>query len=283
MATPLQLVPARQEPIRNTLALVREWDQFLAAQGRSAATRRGYRYAVLRFLSEACPADLGELTEADAAQFAASFRGPAQRAYLLGMRSFFAWAHRRQHLHADITAAFRPKKPPRPEPAALSREELARVVYAAACRDPRRAWGLILTYAVGARRMEVAGIRPQDVDLENRTVDLVQTKGGRPRRIELGSLALAALEGLRPWGERTVLGVLAPTVTGWMNKAARDAGLPPKKHRLHVLRATFATNLLAAGTPISVVSRMLGHSDLAVTTWYLAMDEDDRRQAVERL
>lgn len=51
----------------------------------------------------------------------------------------------------------------------------------------------------------------------------------------------------------------------------------------HVLRATFATNLLARGIPISVVSELLGHSNIAVTSRYLAITKQARREAVERL
>ena len=37
------------------------------------------------------------------------------------------------------------------------------------------------------------------------------------------------------------------------------------------------------GTPISVVSRLLGHSQIATTSRYLAVSDADRREAVNRL
>jgi integrase len=159
----------------------------------------------------------------------------------------------RQGAPADPTADLAPKKPAMKPPETLTRDDMTRLLVAAAWRNPRRAWALMLTYSIGARRMEVAAIRPEDVDLEGRTVYLATTKGDRPRRVELGHLALAALEGLRPWGE-TVVGVGAATLHHWMNVAARDAELPRAKWKLHGLRATFATDLLDRGTPISVVS-----------------------------
>jgi integrase/recombinase XerC len=277
-AFPRQTVP-------NSLVLVREWDRYLEANGRSPETRRGYRYQLLRFLAETCPADLAKVTEADVTGYMTTIggQGPTRRLAALSLRSFFKWAVEGGELPHDPTVRIRPKKPARPVPAALSRDELTRLLYAAADRNERQAWALMLSYALGARRMELCGIRPEDVDLEAGMVHLVRTKGGKPRSMEIGPLALAALEGLRPWGRETVLGVGASTVNGWMKRASVLAGLSKAKQRQHALRATFATNVLASGTPISVVSVMLGHSDLAITTWYLAVNEEDRRRAVEAL
>jgi integrase len=53
---------------------------------------------------------------------------------------------------------------------------------------------------------------------------------------------------------------------------------------LHSLRHSFATYLISIGTPISAVSRKLGHSD-AYTTWryYIGSVEADDKKAVEEL
>lgn len=270
------------------LSLVREWDSFLAAQGRSTETRRTYRYALLRFLSETLPPSIATVTETDVAAFLASFkeRAAARSTYFRGLRSFFSWCAARGHVAQDPTALIHPKDPTPPPVVALSEEELTRYLIAAAWRSPRRAWALILKYGTGTRRMELAHIRPQDVDFGDSSVLLRRTKGGRPRRVELGPLARTALEELRPWWNGTILGgVNEQTVTDWAHDAAVDSGLYPKlRYRTsHVLRATFATRLLEQGTPISVVAELLGHSDVSITTRYLAVNKADRRRAVEGL
>jgi site-specific recombinase XerD len=282
----MSTAPARlhQPAIPNTLTVVRDFDQWLKAQTRSDATRRNYVYAVLRFLAETCPADLAEVTEQDVVAFLNGLgrKGPARWAYRRSLGAFFRWALRRGYVTTDPTADLAPKKPAMKPPETLTRDDMTRLLVAAAWRNPQRAWALMLTYSIGARRMEVAAIRPEDVDLEGRTVYLATTKGDRPRRVELGPLALAALEGLRPWG-KTVVGVGAATLHAWMNVAAQDADLPRAKWKLHGLRATFATDLLDRGTPISVVSTLLGHRDLTTTARYLGIRPEDRRKAVETL
>jgi len=68
-----------------------------------------------------------------------------------------------------------------------------------------------------------------------------------------------------------------------VNQAAAAAGLPPGRRKAHMLRSAFATHLLAGGTPVSVVSRLLGHSNVAITTRYLACHPADMRKAVDSL
>lgn len=81
-----------------------------------------------------------------------------------------------------------------------------------------------------------------------------------------------------------ILPIEPNTLSEWMSRAAKDAGLPPgKKQHVHTLRATFATKLLGEGVPISVVSRLLGHAQIGTTARYLAVTDDDRRRAVDVL
>lgn len=282
---PTNVVPMHG-PIVNTLVLLRDWDRFLAAQQFSPATRRNYRGGMLRFLMDACPDDFGEVSEDHITAWLSSQppRSPVQTMYARGVKSFFAWAHRRGYLPSDPTAAVKPKKPSHPPVASLSDEELTRLLVAAAWREERRAWALMLQYSLGARRSEVVGLARADVDLEGRMAILRHTKYNRPREIELGRLALAALEGLQPWGRETIIGIMPQVLTEWARHAAVEAGLGKARNRSsHILRATFATNLLNRGIPVQVVAELLGHVDIKTTARYLATTRPQRREAVELL
>lgn len=170
----------------------------------------------------------------------------------------------------------------------LGLDELTRIVYAAACRDPRRAWTLLLSYGLGTRRMEVAGLKPADIIVGGDGLKArVTGKRGKVRDIEVGPLAQAALEELRPWYNGTVLGgVQRSTVSGWARKAAEDAGLEEKVRGRpsHILRAAFATNLLTEGVDPIVVRDLLGHESIATTNAYaMASEEEQRKNGVGRL
>jgi integrase/recombinase XerD len=300
--------PAREDfptgpRIPNGLILVRKWDMWVEAQDRSPDTRRRNRYAIYRFLAEIAPEDLADLTEEHLVQFLAGIgpRASAKKVYVQALRSFFKWAAARGHLPTDITSELQPKKPNVPPPVALTEEELTRLVVAASWRDPLRGWAVLACYSLGTRRGEFTSIRPEDVDFENGVVRLIETKGRKPRDVEIGPLARAALEALRPWwgrsrrasrsnqpdfrksGDTILGGIQSNTFTEWVHEAATLAELPQRKKRSHVLRATFATNLAAGGIPVSVIAEMLGHYSVAVTTKYLAVTAGDRRRAVELL
>jgi site-specific recombinase XerD len=50
-----------------------------------------------------------------------------------------------------------------------------------------------------------------------------------------------------------------------------------------MLRASFASHLIQGGASVPVVSRLLGHANIATTHRYAAVWEGDRRKAVDNL
>lgn len=70
--------------------------------------------------------------------------------------------------------------------------------------------------------------------------------------------------------------VTSPTnnnITKRLSRYARDYGL--KNINPHALRRGFAKNLLKKGANIALISKALGHSDIAVTTRYLHLDKEE--------
>lgn len=52
-------------------------------------------------------------------------------------------------------------------------------------------------------------------------------------------------------------------LTRWFNRLCRQSGLPPI--RLHDVRHSYVTTLIAAGVPLKVVSQRVGHASPMVT------------------
>jgi integrase/recombinase XerD len=263
-----------------------QWRQWLRGQGLSEATVRLYSYGLFRLLTETDADDLNSITEAHVTAFLQSLgkHGRARSAYFKGVRSFFGYCQLRSLVDADPTRGIRVRKPrPRP-PVALSEEELTRYFVAAAWRDPRRAWALMLCFSVGARRMEIAAVQPEDIQGDE--LFLRRCKYGKTRRVPLGRYARIALEELRPYYNGTILGGVAPeTVTEWAHQAAVDSGLIWKVQGrvAHVLRASFATRLLREGVPVEVVRDLMGHESIATTNAYAAVESHEPRDAMARL
>jgi site-specific recombinase XerD len=65
----------------------------------------------------------------------------------------------------------------------------------------------------------------------------------------------------------------------------RAAGVevPGSRHRLHLIRGTFATLVLRNGGDLESLRDILGHSDLKTTAGYLAATAQSKRRAVAGL
>ena len=160
--------------------------------------------------------------------------------------------------------------------------------------DPHRAvWHLAL--GTGARRAELLGLRWVDVDLDagkvrvRRALTLVDgvarllgVKTSRPRTVVIAPSVVDALARERDRQERArraaagwedAWGLVFTTDTGApvdpyrltvaFRERVREASVPVI--RLHDLRHTHASLLLATGVPVKVVSARLGHTSIAMT------------------
>lgn len=270
----------------DTLAVLSAWDTYLGAMGRSDATRRAYGYWATKFLVWAKYPALDQITEEHVTGFLDTIgnRAPSKASAVHGLKSLFEYCWRRGLIRENPTQYLKAKNPRHPEPESLTEEELARLIYCSAMQHPRRAWTLSLCYALGTRRGELAQVAPGDVDCDGGEVHIRHTKGDRPRTVPIGPTAHAALTALKPIWNGSVLGGIAPsTINLWMNQAGRDAGLSPSKRHAHVLRRTFAKHLSLKGVPVEVISKLLGHSTLAITTAYLSVEREEKRAACELL
>jgi integrase len=182
-----------------------------------------------------------------------------------------------------------------PEP--LTPAEVARVIGACSRRAPtgiRNRALITLLYRSGLRISEALALRPADVNLDKHSLRLLDTKSGEPQTRGFHPSADDAL--LRWLDERKRLGIgnhgkrLFCTLEGKplsdryvrdvLQRLAARAGVDKRVHP-HGLRHTFAVELEAAGTPVTTISKLLGHSSIAVTHRYL--DHLTNGQAVEAL
>jgi integrase len=203
-------------------------------------------------------------------------------------------------------AALRGESPMR----ALSTEEASRLISAA---EGTRDEALItLALRTGMRQGELAALRWEDLDLsekgsvtvrrsaDTRTRTRVSTtKTGEERRVGIGARTVAVLKAhkKRQLEERMAASSWAdpslvfPNTKGKvrrrdsvmrsLRKMLAEADLPAEI-RFHDLRHTAATLAIKQGIPIPTVSKMLGHSDPAMTLRRYAHVLDDMREDAAR-
>ena len=147
------------------------------------------------------------------------------------------------------------------------------------------AWGVVLMLRTGIRRSELLGLRWEDLDTDGLTIHIrrsvVQTRGsivvGPPktassdRLIPVSAAFMAWLTGLPHTGSY-ILGTDEPqspsTYAGafqrFMQQMHAETGLPILTP--HELRHTYGTLLREAGVDIYTIQRVMGHSDISVTS-----------------
>ena len=229
---------------------------------------------------------------------------PASRARaLVSARRFARHLVARGVLARDPSEGLRAPRLGRALPRALHAAETEALLTAAAgegllgLRD--RAM-LEVLYGAGLRVSELVGLPLAAVD---RRAGLLRVlgKGGRTRIVPLGEPALAALETWLAEGRtafarrrraarasdavflsRRAAAMTRQNFFARLRVLARRAGIPGERVSPHVLRHSFATDLLEGGADLRAVQAMLGHADLATTQIYTHVSRQRLRETVER-
>lgn len=173
----------------------------------------------------------------------------------------------------------------KPEIAVASVEDIGAIMTASESSSYRMP--ILIVIATGVRRGEVLGLQWQDFDTERKTLavrrsiaeaggelHVKETKTGRSRVVMIPDSLIQALRehkqiqdelGLNtPW-------ICARTDGSVMTPGAFDEAFRRLRKKigvgvsLHGLRHTQATQLMAAGIPVKVISERLGHSTISVT------------------
>jgi site-specific recombinase XerD len=134
---------------------------------------------------------------------------------------------------------------------------------------------LMLVYAAGLRRSELINLRVGDVDLNRNIVFIRAAKGSRDRQSVMAqSMAPLLQQYLKEYnpgfwlfeginGERYSTTSLRMVLKTGVSKAGIK-----KNVRLHMLRHSFATHLLEAGTSTRHIQVLLGHQSPKTTEIY---------------
>jgi integrase len=141
---------------------------------------------------------------------------------------------------------------------------------------------------LGCRSSEVAGMRWEWLDPEQRTYTVGRAKGKEARVLPIpswlwDSISIMPKPTLSEWmfptrdGKAHCPGFLRKTLV----KAAKKLGMGNLTP--HRLRASFASLHAAAGTPLSELQTMMGHKDFKTLLCYIEQTLDARRDAQEGL
>jgi site-specific recombinase XerD len=169
-----------------------------------------------------------------------------------------------------------PKVPHR-KPVILSLSEMEQLLDAAMSASLVPAVVSMAAYSAGLRISEACRLRPEDVDSARKLIHERLGKGGKDRYVMLSERLLEILRAywvqVRPQGGWLFPGRKAgePITRGAVAKALHEATTKAKLRKKvtpHLLRHSFATHLLEAGTDIRTIQVLLGHSSIRSTARY---------------
>jgi integrase/recombinase XerD len=151
---------------------------------------------------------------------------------------------------------------------------------------------LYLLFRSGLRVSEIVALRVSDVDLNRHSVRVLHGKGDKTTTRGFHASATDALarwiDTRKGLGIRSGMlfctlggGPLSPQyIRNLLHRLGASAGIEKRVHP-HGLRHSYAVELENAGVPVSQISKLLGHSSIAVTSRYL--DHLSNAQAISAL
>jgi site-specific recombinase XerD len=185
----------------------------------------------------------------------------------------------------DVVVAIPYGKKPKPLPAVLSTDEVARLF--AAVTDPRDLLLLQTAYAAGLRVSEVVRLQVGDIDSQRMLLHVRCSKGRKDRLVPLSYLLLQRLRDYwrhyrpSPWlfpGQDRQSPLSIGQVQRLCRRAVRAAGIA-KKASMHTLRHSYATHLLESGTDLATLQKLLGHNQLSTTLRYTHLGQSHLQRA----
>ena len=250
--------------------------QDLELAGYAPATRKHYVQCIARFarFQGVSPAELGQQ---EVREWVADLRAQRPKLSSQRLRQHFAalrFLYTKTLGRPEVTSFLSWPKDVEKLPVVLTESQVHRLL--SAFETPRMRVLFTTVYAAGLRISEGCRLETRDIDAEHGVIR-VRGKGGKERLVMLSPRLLVVLRAYwkqerpkAPWLFAGKTGNhIAPDVARQAFKKAAAQARLSKKVTPHVLRHSFATHLLEAGTDLRIIQVLLGHDSIKSTTRYV--------------
>ncbi len=173
----------------------------------------------------------------------------------------------------------RTPKPKSKLPTVLTKEEIQKLIESANHKKSKLI--IMMLYSTGLRVSELAYLKWDDLELNEKIAWVRRGKGSKDRMIVLSEKICNELDKIEKDTEH-IFGVNGrPANTRNIQKIVRTASKKAniaKKVTPHTLRHSFATHLLEDGTDIRMIQELLGHSNLQTTQIYTHISSEQKKK-----
>ncbi|MFH1561425.1 MAG: tyrosine-type recombinase/integrase [Patescibacteria group bacterium] len=267
---------------------------FLKEQGRSSNTIVAYQGDInqlVRFLNGQAIESIPEVEESHLEEFKKSlekenYTPKSISRKLNSIKGFFAFLVNEGVIEKNLSRNIKHPKISNDLPRILSALEYRAL--RDSCRHDTRTLTIVeLMLQVGLRISEVANLHLEDIN--NGTLTIRSYETHPERKVPLNKSAREAVENYlaeRETGKNKYLFVtktgrqlLVRNIRSVLNRYFERAGL--KDVKVNDLRNTFVSEQLAAGVPLDIISRIVGHKRLSTTERYLSLTKDSKDSEVK--
>ena len=287
---------------------VTDFIEMLAAEkGTSVRTEEAYRYDIEQFLETESIKSFAEITPQKISHFI-SFLATipcaqkTQARKLSAIREFCKFLFSENLISQNPAADIDSPKLQKPLPKFLNERQMDALIDTAKSahdlRHRRIATMLILMYHCGLRISELVCLPVNSINLHKKQI-LIFGKGAKERLLPVSDAAIEEIEDYLNIRECFIKGKeskwLFPSLTAKEGHITRDsfykhlkniavqAGISPSCVTPHVLRHSFATQLLRHDADLRSVQKMLGHESITTTEIYTHIISDELINTVQRL
>jgi len=149
---------------------------------------------------------------------------------------------------------------------------------------------LLCAYMTGMRRSEISRLKWKDVDFEDGTIYIAETKNDEPRTIPMSQALLNTLVNIKDTADSdfvftTPEGKPYTSLSAWKrawSTALKKSGI--ENGRFHDLRHTFVSNLIVnEKEDFATVMALSGHKDISMLKRYSHTQEEAKKDAIKKL
>ncbi|MEO0697670.1 MAG: tyrosine-type recombinase/integrase [Pseudomonadota bacterium] len=219
--------------------------------------------------------------------------------YYMTLSAFFRWCRQKGLMSTDPLKSIDLPKLPQALPKSLTKQDAHTVlevvqndVYSHPFLRHRNYAIFHMFVLTGLRRSELLNLKLADVDIENLALYVRNGKNSKDRVLPISVELCQSL--VRYLSQRKQLNKSSPyffasftmdtgfTVHGLEKLVRKLRSISGIEFHVHQFRHTFATQMLEGGCDIYSLSRMMGHSDIKLTTIYLSASVEHLRSQLHK-